>query len=74
LSPEAAEGGVIALVKDGDVIEINIPERSLHLVVSDHELRERKKTWKPKDPKVTKGYLVRYAKNVTSARFGAVVK
>jgi len=73
VSPEAAEGGLIALVKEGDMIEINIPERTLHLSVSDADLQERKKSWQPMAPKVTKGYLARYAKSVSSARFGAIV-
>ncbi len=73
VSPEAAEGGLIALVKEGDMIEINIPGRTLHLAVSDADLQERKKSWQPMAPKVTKGYLARYAKSVSSARFGAIV-
>jgi dihydroxy-acid dehydratase len=74
ISPEAAVGGPIALVEDGDRISINVPERRLHLEVSDEELKRRRAKWKPKAPKVTKGYLARYAKLVTSADRGAVLK
>ncbi|MFH2112246.1 MAG: dihydroxy-acid dehydratase [Candidatus Bathyarchaeota archaeon] len=74
ISPEAAVGGPIALVEDGDRISINVPERRLHLEVSDEELKLRKAKWKPRAPKVTKGYLARYAKLVTSADRGAVLK
>ena len=73
ISPEAAVGGPIALVEDGDVIDINVPERILHLNVSDDELKARKAKWKPHPPKVTTGYLARYAKLVTSADKGAVL-
>ncbi|HEX9915341.1 MAG TPA: dihydroxy-acid dehydratase [Candidatus Bathyarchaeia archaeon] len=72
--PEAAVGGPIALVKDGDKISIDIPERRLELLVSPKELEKRKALWKPKAPKVTKGYLARYSKLVTSADRGAVLK
>jgi len=74
ISPEAAAGGPIALVEDGDRISINVPERLLHLDVSDEEMKRRKAKWKPRAPKVTKGYLARYAKLVTSADKGAVLK
>lgn len=74
ISPEAAVGGPIALVEDGDRISINVPERQLHLEVSDEELKRRGAKWKPMEPKVTKGYLARYAKLVTSADRGAVLK
>jgi dihydroxy-acid dehydratase len=74
ISPEAAVGGPIALVEDGDRISINVPERTLHLDVSEEELKRRRAKWKPREPKVTKGYLVRYAKLVTSADRGAVLK
>ncbi|MCW4049232.1 MAG: dihydroxy-acid dehydratase [Candidatus Bathyarchaeota archaeon] len=74
IAPEAAVGGVIALVKDGDKISINVPERKLDLLVSNKELEARKTSWKPHPPKVTKGYLARYAKLVTSADKGAVLK
>jgi len=74
ISPEAAAGGPIALVEDGDRISINVPERRLHLEVSDEELKRRRAKWKPRAPKVTRGYLARYAKLVTSADKGAVLK
>ena len=74
LSPEAADGGPIALVENGDKITVNIPERSLTLDVPDSALEERKKKWKPKPPNVTTGYLARYAKLVTSADRGAILK
>ena len=74
ISPEAAVGGPIALVEDGDKITVNIPERSLSLDVSEDVLAERKAKWKPRPPNVTKGYLARYAKQVTSADRGAVLE
>lgn len=74
VSPEAAVGGTIALVKDGDIIAINIPENTIELKVSDEELEERRKAWKPREPKVTTGYLARYASLVTSANTGAILR
>jgi dihydroxy-acid dehydratase len=74
ICPEAAVGGPIALVKDGDRISIDVPGRRLSLGVSDEELERRRAKWKPRAPKVTKGYLARYAKLVTSADKGAVLK
>ncbi|MDP2845555.1 MAG: dihydroxy-acid dehydratase, partial [Candidatus Methanoperedens sp.] len=72
VAPEAAEGGAIALVKDGDVIEIDIPARRLELKVSKEELEKRRKEWKAPAPKVTRGYLARYQRMVSSADKGAV--
>ena len=72
VSPEARAGGPIALVRDGDRIEIDIPERKLNLLVDESELEERRKQWSPPEPKVTKGYLARYARMVTSAATGAI--
>jgi len=72
VSPEAMAGGPIALVKEGDTIEINIPARSLTLKVSEAELARRRNGWSPPKPKVTTGYLARYAKFVTSAATGAI--
>ena len=72
--PEAAVGGPIALVQEGDIIRINIPENSLELAVDDEELARRKAQWKPRKPAVTTGYLGRYAKMVTSARRGAILE
>ena len=74
VSPEAAEGGVIALVEEGDIISIDINEGKLELKVSDEVLAERRKNLKPVEPKVKDGYLARYAKLVTSASTGAVFK
>jgi dihydroxy-acid dehydratase len=72
ISPEAAEGGPIALVKEGDIISINIPAKTLTLKVSDKELEKRRKSLKPFKPAITSGYLARYAKLVTSASTGAI--
>lgn len=74
ISPEAMEGGPIALIHDGDTISIDIPRRKLELCVSDEELAERKAAWKQPEPKVKTGYLSRYARLVTSANTGAVLK
>ena len=74
VSPEAAEGGPIALVEEGDLIRINIPEHKLELAVSDEELARRKAAWTPREPKVTTGYLKRYAKMVSSANKGAILE
>lgn len=73
VSPEAAVGGPIALVKEGDIIKINIPECRLDLAVSDEELARRKAEWKPREPKIKTGYLARYASLVTSGNRGAVL-
>jgi dihydroxy-acid dehydratase len=73
VSPEAMEGGVIALIEDGDVISIDIPARSINVKVDEVELRERKERWSPPQREV-KGYLARYAKLVTSADKGAVFR
>ena len=74
VSPEAAEGGPIALVEEGDLVRINIPEHKLEVVVSDEELARRKAAWTPREPKVTTGYLKRYAKMVSSANKGAILE
>lgn len=74
ISPEAMEGGPIALVHDGDLITVNVPNRKLELHVSDEELAKRKSLWTPPEPKVKTGYLSRYARLVTSANTGAVLK
>ncbi|MDD3248893.1 MAG: dihydroxy-acid dehydratase [Smithellaceae bacterium] len=74
ISPEAAEGGPIALVKEGDVIAIDIPAKKLTLKVAGAELEKRRKALKPWRPAITSGYLARYAKMVTSASTGAVFK
>ncbi len=74
ISPEAAVGGPIALVEEGDIIKINIPENTLNVDVPDEVLAERKKKWQPREPRVTTGYLARYAAMVTSGNTGAVLK
>ncbi len=74
VSPEAAVGGTIALVEEGDMIKINIPEMKLELDVSEETLAKRREAWQPREPKVTEGYLARYAKMVTSGATGAVMK
>ncbi len=74
VSPEAAVGGPIALVKDGDIIAIDIPNHSITLKVSDEELAARKAAWKPRAPKINTGYLARYASLVTSGNRGAVLE
>lgn len=73
ISPEAMEGGPIALVENGDLISIDIPNRSLQLLVSEDELVKRRQAWIKPEPKVKSGYLARYAKLVTSANKGAVL-
>ncbi len=73
VSPEAAVGGPIALVEEGDIIKINIPENTINVDVTEDVLQERKKNWKPREPKVTTGYLARYANMVTSANRGAIL-
>ena len=74
VSPEAAEGGPIALLKSGDIIEINIPKRTLNVELSDEELRNRSKLWKPKPQRIKQGYLVRYSSLVQSADVGGILK
>ena len=74
VSPEAAVGGPIALVEEGDIIKINIPENKIELAVSDELLAKRKAEWKPRKPKVTTGYLARHAALVTSGNRGAVLE
>ncbi|MCK4846788.1 MAG: dihydroxy-acid dehydratase, partial [Deltaproteobacteria bacterium] len=74
VSPEAMEGGIIALIKNNDTIVLDIPTRKLELKVSAAELKLRKAKWKAPKPKITKGWLARYAKLVTSANTGAVLK
>ena len=71
--PEAAVGGPIALVEDGDIIEIDIPANTIKLIVSDEELAKRRAEWQPREPKITTGYLARYAKLVSSSAKGAVL-
>lgn len=74
VSPEAATGGPIALIEEGDIIAIDIPANTINVKVSDDELAKRKEAWTPREPKVRTGYLARYASMVTSADKGAVLK
>jgi dihydroxy-acid dehydratase len=74
ISPEAAEGGPIALVKDGDTIEIDIPQKKLALKIDESEIKRRKKDWEPPEPNIKAGYLHRYSQMVTSASTGAILK
>lgn len=74
VSPEAAVGGPIALVEEGDIISINIPEMKLEVKVSDEELDARKQKWQPRKPEVVTGYLARYREMVTSGNRGAILE
>jgi len=74
VSPEAAAGGLIGLVEPGDLIEIDIPNRTIHLAVSDSVIAARRKNWKPREPKIKTGYLAKYASLATSADTGGVLK
>ncbi len=74
VSPEAAVGGPIALVEEGDIIKINIPENTLNMDVSEEELERRRAKWQPREPKITTGYLARYASLVTSGNTGAILR
>jgi len=74
ISPEAAEGGPIAIVHNGDLIEINIPKRELNLKLTAEEIKKRLSLWKVHQPKIKEGYLARYSKQVSSANTGAVLK
>lgn len=74
ISPEAAVGGPIGLLKNGDIIEIDIPKNKISVKLSDTELAERKKSWKPPKPRITKGYLAKYASMATSADTGAILR
>jgi len=74
VSPEAAEGGVIALIKNGDIISIDIPNKKLNVELSNEELKKRFNSLEPFNPKISKGYLGRYSKMVTSANTGAILK
>jgi dihydroxy-acid dehydratase len=74
VSPEAAVGGPIGLVKEGDIVEIDIPNNSIKVRISDEQFAERKKSWTPPAPRITKGCLAKYAAMATSADTGAVLK
>lgn len=74
VSPEAAVGGPIALVEEGDIISINIPKNSLDVKVSEEEMTKRRANWQPREPKITTGYLTRYRELVTSGNRGAILE
>lgn len=74
VSPEAAVGGPIALLEEGDIIQIDIPALKLDVKLSEEELAARKAKWQPRQPKVTTGYLARYASMVTSGNRGAILE
>jgi dihydroxy-acid dehydratase len=74
ISPEAMEGGPIAIIEDGDRIEIDIPNRKIELLISTEEIKERLSRWKPPEPKIKKGYLLRYSRQVSSAASGGIMK
>lgn len=74
VSPEAAVGGPIALVEEGDIIKIDIPNLKLTVDVTEEELAKRRESWTPREPKVTTGYLARYASMVTSGNRGAIME
>lgn len=74
VSPEAAVGGPIALIEEGDIITIDIPNHQMNVEVSDEELAARKEKWQPREPKITTGYLARYTAMVTSGNRGAILE
>ena len=74
VSPEAMEGGPIAAIRNGDLIEIDIPNKKINVKLSDKEIRGRLSGWSPPAPKITKGYMARYATRVSSASEGAIFK
>jgi dihydroxy-acid dehydratase len=74
VSPEAADGGLITVLKNGDIIEIDVPKRKLNVELTDEDLENRLKSWKPKQPKVREGYLVRYSQLVKPAHMGSVLR
>ena len=74
VSPEAAVGGPIALIEEGDIIQIDIPNLKLNVDLTEEQLKERAAKWQPREPKVTSGYLARYASMVTSGNRGAILE
>jgi dihydroxy-acid dehydratase len=74
ISPEGMQKGTIAIIEEGDIIAVDIPNKQLTLKLTDKEIEERFSNWKPPQPKVTTGYMARYAKMVSSASQGAVFK
>jgi dihydroxy-acid dehydratase len=73
VSPEAAAGGAIGLIEEGDIIEINIPESKINVLVSEEELAKRRAAYVPHEPKVKTGWIARYARLVSSANTGAIL-
>ena len=74
VSPEAAVGGPIALVEEGDIICIDIPANTIHMQVTEEELERRRANWQPREPRITTGYLSRYRELVTSGNRGAILE
>ena len=74
VSPEAMEGGLIGIIQDGDIIEIDVHKGVLNLALSENEINKRKENWKPLPPKIQEGYLARYTTLVSNASCGAVLK
>ncbi len=74
VSPEAAEGGPIALLQDGDIIELDIPARTLNVRLTEEELARRRAAWQPPPPRSTSGWLARYAARATNASRGAILE
>ena len=73
VSPEAANGGPIAVIQEGDILEINVPKRSINVRLTSREIRERQNRWKPREPRIKEGYLAQYARLVGSASEGAIL-
>jgi dihydroxy-acid dehydratase len=74
VSPEAASGGEIGLIEEGDIIDIDIPGNRIHVRVSEEELTRRRQNWQPREPRITSGWLSRYTRLVSSANTGAVLR
>jgi len=74
VSPEAMQGGPVAIVKEGDIISINIPDKTITLKISEQEIKDRLASWTPPEPNISHGYMARYARMVSSASTGAIVK
>jgi len=74
VSPEAMEGGPIAAIRNGDLIEIDIPNKKINAKLTEEEIQKRLSDWRPPEPKITKGYMARYAAGVSSASEGAIFK
>jgi dihydroxy-acid dehydratase len=74
IAPEAASGGPIAFIQEGDIIEVDIPNHSLNVKISDEEFEKRKENYQPREPKINTGWLKRYARLVQGANIGAILK